>query len=62
MGETARSLFFLGGRPVRLKVGSMFSLRLGVTGRVGDRRLGEANREGELLLVGDVLLFVESVP
>lgn len=46
---------FLGDRSVCNSLGSMFSFRLGVTGRVGDRRLGEVNLIGELLFAGDVL-------
>lgn len=40
----------------------MFSFRLGVAGRVGDRRLGEVIRVGEPLFVGEVLRCVEPEP
>lgn len=53
---------FRGDRSVCDSLGSMFSFRLGVTGRVGDRRLGEVNRTGELLFAGDVLRTVDPEP
>lgn len=54
VGDTDPSTFFFGDLSVWVSFGSTFSLRLGVTGRIGDRRLGEARR-GELLLTGEVL-------
>lgn len=55
VGEPELS-FFLGDRSVCWDLGSMFSLRLGVAGRVGDLlRSGEFTREGDPPFAGDEL-------
>lgn len=55
VGDPEPSAFFRGDRSVWMTLGSMFSFRLGVAGRVGDlTRLGEA-REGDPVLAGELL-------
>lgn len=62
VGDTEASPFLLVARSVCGILGSIFSFRLGVTGRVGDRRVGEGIRVGEPPLAGDVLRTVEPEP
>lgn len=64
IGDPELSAFFRGDRSVWRTLGSIFSFRLGVVGRVGDlMRLGEA-REGDPVFAGEVLRAggVESWP
>lgn len=62
LGERDSSILFLGDLSVVEYFGSTFSLRLGVTGRTGDRRLGEPCLGGGLPFKGDVLRLVDPEP